>query len=124
MNGTRKAGFTAVELLITLFVAFALLMSGYLLSSIVVNESGEMRAALRATAAARKYANQYQPAVGTSCVAATPLDNQPVTVSGIADVRVTVTVTCPNSAVPNVSRVLSSVHYNDNQSASVVEYSY
>jgi len=124
MKYVNKTGFTTVELLITLFVASAFLISGYLLSSIVVSESGDMRANLRATAVARKYANQYQPAVGTTCVASTPLDNQSVTASGIADVKVTVTVSCPNSAVPNISRVSSLVRYNDNKSTYVVEYSY
>jgi len=112
----RRNGFTTVELLITLFVAAIFLIAGYALSSLVVNDSGETRAEVRATGLAKEYLDRYSVIIG-ECAPATPVSGLSETVEGLSNVEVTVTITCPNASVPRVSLVTVTVTYNSPQSS-------
>ena len=51
----KDGGFTTVELLVTLFIAAAFLMSGYQLYSMIIRDGGEARARAKASNVAYEY---------------------------------------------------------------------
>lgn len=98
-------GFTAVELLITLFIAAAFLISGYQLFNAVINDGGAARAESRAGNVAYEYLRRYADSATNPCTAASPITNQPVTVEGLENASLLVSITCPRPDVTALSRV-------------------
>jgi prepilin-type N-terminal cleavage/methylation domain-containing protein len=111
----KQSGFTAVELLVTLFVAAAFLVAGYQLYNLIIKDSGETRAQSRASNAAYDYLQRYKPAVTIPCTVQTPLSNQSISVANLSNVTVTVAITCPYSATTSVSKILVTLQYNTPQ---------
>jgi prepilin-type N-terminal cleavage/methylation domain-containing protein len=109
----QQSGFTAVELLITLFVAAAFLVAGYQLYNVIIKDSGNTRAQARASNVAYDYVRRYSPSATNPCTTLTPLNNAPISVTGIGNVTVTVLITCPYTAVTNVSKVTVTLNYNN-----------
>lgn len=125
MSATQhnQGGFTAVELLVTLFVAAAFLMAAYQLFTFVVRDGGETRAEAKATSVAYDYLRRYTPSVSNPCGGSTPLNNTPVTVDTLTQVTVSVTITCANASTNTVSKVQATVRYNNPQKT-VVQATY
>ncbi|MBC7943133.1 prepilin-type N-terminal cleavage/methylation domain-containing protein [Candidatus Saccharibacteria bacterium] len=111
----EQAGFTIVELLITLFVAAAFLVSGFQLYNLVIKDGGQTRADARASNVAYDYMRRYSATVVNPCVVATPLTNSAITVTGLSTVTVTVAIACPFAAATSVSKVNVTVLYNTPQ---------
>lgn len=109
---TAQSGFTAVELLVTLFVAAAFLIAGYQLFTFVVRDGGETRAEAKATSVAYDYLRRYTPNVSNPCASNAPLNNQPITVDTLTEVTVSVVITCANPSTNTVSKVQATVRYN------------
>jgi len=118
-------GFTSVELLVTLFVAVAFLMSGYQLYNMIIKDGGEARARAKASNIAYKYLQQKQIDVlnSTSCISsgATPttiptaIDDKPAT-------SITYKVSCPQ--INTISQILITVGYNYNGAKIVTNSTY
>ena len=119
---TKQQGFSAVELLVTLFVAAAFLIAAYQLYSAVIKNSGENRATTRATVVATNYLNQYKAAIGSTCVASNPAAFA-VTATGLVDVTVDPQITC-RSGLPSLSIITVTVSYNYNPRQTVVYTTY
>ena len=68
---SQQSGFTAVELLITLFVAAAFIVAGYQLFNIVMKDGGETRAESRAGNVAYDYLRRYTDAATNPCTPST-----------------------------------------------------
>jgi prepilin-type N-terminal cleavage/methylation domain-containing protein len=111
----KQSGFSAVELLITLFVAAAFLVAGYSLYNVVIKDGGQTRAQSRASNVAYDYMRRYSASAAFPCVASTPLTNAPVTVSGLSAVTVTVAIACPFASLTSLSKVTATVAYNNPQ---------
>lgn len=107
----QQKGFTAVELLITLFVASFFLIAGYQLFGVIINDSGDARAKAKASNVAYDYLRRYANSATSPCVAATPLSNSSITVESLQNVTVTVTITCPQVDAPSLSKVTTSLTY-------------
>ncbi len=114
-NLNKQAGFTAVELLITLFVAAAFLVSGFQLYNLIIKDGGQTRADARASNVAYDYLRRYATSAANPCVAATPVNNTAIAVSGLSAVTVTVAITCPYAATTSISKVEVTVLYNSPQ---------
>ncbi len=114
-KSNEQAGFTIVELLITLFVAAAFLVSGFQLYNLVIKDGGQTRADARASNVAYDYMRRYSATIVNPCVAATPFTNSAITVTGLSTVMVTVAITCPFAATTSVSKVNVTVLYNTPQ---------
>jgi Tfp pilus assembly protein PilE len=114
MNTSRQAsGFTAVELLITLFVAAAFLIAAYQLFSLVIRDGGQIRSESRASNIAYDYLRRYSDSATTiPCTASTPLNNASITVSGLTNVKVTIDVSCPTGTIAGLSKVKATLTYN------------
>jgi prepilin-type N-terminal cleavage/methylation domain-containing protein len=108
----RQRGFTAIELLITLFIAAAFLMSGYQLYGLIIKDSGEAKAQAVANNVVYDYLQKYQDDANDPCTAQTPLTNQPITETGISNATVTVAIECPYGTSFSLSKVKVSVKYD------------
>lgn len=108
----RQSGFTAIELLITLFVAAAFLVAGYQLFNVVIKDGGQTRAESRAGNVAYDYLRRYTPSASDPCVAQTPLTDQPITVDGLVSTTITVTISCPEFSTTGISKIEATIKYN------------
>jgi prepilin-type N-terminal cleavage/methylation domain-containing protein len=92
-----QQGFSAVELLITLFVAAAFLATGYQLYYSVIERSGQARLRSIATNVAYDNLRFYAAKVTAPCTSTfspTPTPTIPAN-SGLGDASITVYLTCP-----------------------------
>lgn len=108
-------GFSAVELLVTLFVASAFLVVGYQLYSLIINDGGDSRSKSVASNISYGYLQNYKTATTTPCTVQTPLTDSPITVDGLADVLVTVTISCPYTKNTSISKINVILKYNNPQ---------
>jgi Tfp pilus assembly protein PilE len=112
----RTSGFTAVELLITLFVAAAFLIAAYQLFNLVVKDGGSTRAESRAANVAYDYLRKYAASSTTiPCTASTPLSAAPLTVDGLTSVTINIDITCLPNAIASLSKVTATIMYNNPQ---------
>jgi len=111
----ENSGFTTIELLITLFVAAAFLMSGYQLYSLIIKDSGEARNQAQASNVAFDYLQRYKSSATNPCTANPTLYSGAVTVNNLTNATVTVTATCPYTSLTSVTKIVSTVRYNDPQ---------
>jgi len=107
-----QSGFTAVELLITLFVAAAFLIAAYQLFNVVIKDGGNARAQSRAANVAYDYMRRYTTSATIPCSAQTPLTNSSVTVDGLTNAMITVALSCPTFSTNDISKVDVTVTYN------------
>jgi prepilin-type N-terminal cleavage/methylation domain-containing protein len=113
MKSHAQAGFSAVELLVTLFVAVIFLAAGNMFYSTIVQDSGSARQQARASNVAYDYLRRYAAQTPATCAASTPVNNvapNPVP-DGLANVTVKVTYSCPDSTLPNMTKVQAEVTY-------------
>jgi len=106
-------GFSAVELLITLFVAAAFLTSGYQLYAIVIKDGGKAHAQASASNTVYDYVQRYKTVATNPCTAQTPLTNSSITASGLFKPTMTVAISCPYGTTSPVSKVLVTINYDD-----------
>lgn len=114
-NLKKQSGFTTVELLITLFIAAAFLMSGYQLYSLIIKDGGDARATAKASNVAYDYLQRYKPSATNPCTVQSPLTDQSITVDTLSNVTISVAITCPYSSTTSVSKVLVTMKYNNPQ---------
>jgi len=107
-----QSGFTAVELLITLFVAAAFLIAAYQLFNVVIKDGGNARAQSRAANVAYDYLRRYSTSATIPCSAQTPLTNSSITADGLTNAQVTVAISCPAFSTTDISKVDVTVTYN------------
>lgn len=115
MKSIKQAGFTAIELLITLFVAAAFLVSGFQLYNVIIKGGGNTRAQSRASNVAYDYMRRYSSTVLNPCAVSTPVNNASISVAGISAVTVKVDVTCPYASQTSLSKIEVTVNYNNPQ---------
>jgi prepilin-type N-terminal cleavage/methylation domain-containing protein len=116
---SKESGFTAVELLITLFVAAAFLVAGYQLYNVVLKDGGQTRAQSRASNVAYDYMRRYSASATTPCTSSDPLSEAPITVAGLGSTTVTVALDCPYASVTTITKVTVTVLYNNPQQSVV-----
>lgn len=107
-----ESGFTAVELLITLFIAVAFLGTGYQLYSIVVKSSSDAR--MRSVASNVAYDNlrRYSSQATNPCTVVTPSPTPSLgSNSGLSSAAITVTFSCPFGTSSPTSKVQVSITY-------------
>ena len=117
-----QTGFTAVELLITLFVAAAFIVAGYQLFNVIIKDGGDTRAQTTAANTAYAYLRQYADTATNPCAPATPLTNSDLTVTDLSDVKITVSIECSQPDTPTLSKVNAHITYNDGKSLTYSTY--
>jgi len=110
----KQSGFTAVELLITLFVAAGFLVASYQLYNLIIKDGGSTRSESRASNVAYDYLRQYTASSTTiPCTASTPLTNAPLTIGGLSSVTMSITISCLPDAINSLSKVEATITYNN-----------
>lgn len=116
MKHSYESGFSAVELLITLFVAVAFIATGYQLYSIIINDGGEARARAKASNIAYDNLRRYTPQATDPCTVFTPTPAPSIPAgSGLSNATITVTISCPYTTALNLTKVEVSVKYGSPQ---------
>lgn len=121
-TSSSTAGFTAVELLITLFVAAAFLAAGYQLFNLVIVDGGNTRAESAAGNIAYDYLRRYSDSATNPCTPSMPVSTTPVTIEGTKDATVTVSISCPQFDTPSVSKVESIIQYGIGAESNTVKF--
>lgn len=113
---TASSGFSAVELLITLFIAAAFVATGYQLYSVVIQNSENAREQASASNIAYNALRQYAPQATNPCtvVTPTPAPSMP-TGNNLPNPSITVTISCPYGLASGVSKITATVNYGNPQ---------
>lgn len=119
---TVSSGFTAVELLITLFVAAAFLVAGYQLFNLVIKDGGDTRVEASAGNTAYDYLRRYSDSATNPCAPSTPLASSPVTIEGASSATISIAITCPQDDAPTLSKVEATVSYGVGVDAHTVKF--
>lgn len=110
----KESGFSAVELLITLFVAAAFLATGYQLYTIILEDGADARIQAKASNIAYDNLRKYTPFASKPCATYTP-SPQPSIPAGSnlpSPSSITVNITCPaNTGTTSISKVQVTVKY-------------
>jgi hypothetical protein len=116
-TNNTQSGFSAIELLITLFVAVAFIGAGYQLYSVVIRSGGDTQQKTKANDIAYDNLRRYAPQATTQCSAITP-SPAPTIPSGSglpANAAITVTYSCPYGTSTSISKIQVSVTYGTPQ---------
>ncbi len=111
VNRTSK-GFTAIELLITLFIAAFALAAGYQLYSAVIKQDSETRAEARVGNFALEQVRRNTGSATAPCSPQPPA-SQSDNLDTIGTVNTVITVTCPNMNVTNLTKITATVTYGN-----------
>lgn len=107
----NQAGFSAVELLITLFIAAVFVTTGYQLYTVVIKNGSD--ASQRAVASNIAYDNlrRYSTQTTNPCTVVTPSPTPTIPANSLPSASITVTIDCPYGTSDGTSRVNVSVKY-------------
>lgn len=116
-TSSKQAGFSAVELLITLFVAAAFIITGYQLYSIVIKDGSDARRQAKASNVAYQALRTYAAQATNPCTVVTPSPAPTIpSGSGLPNPAITVTFSCPYGASNTaISKVAVKVTYDSPQ---------
>lgn len=122
-SDTTQAGFSAVELLITIFIAAAFVASGYQLYVAVVRNGADARNQTTASNVAYSYIRQYSPLTTSPCTAVTPTP-APTIPSGtdLPNASITASITCPYPGSSGTSLVTVTVSYGSTSPQKQVQH--
>ncbi len=103
-----QAGFSAIELLITLFITAAFLGTGYQLYSVIIKDGGDTRMRASASNIAYNALQKYSTQATNPCAAVTPSPTPTLPAGhGLSSAAISVVISCPfgigNSATSKVS---------------------
>jgi len=107
-----QSGFSAIELLITLFIAAAFLATGYQLYSVVIKSGVTARSRSLASNLAYSNLRQYAAEATNPCTVVTPTPTPTIPTSyGLTNAAITVTFSCPYGATSPTSKLQVTVTY-------------
>lgn len=113
---TAQAGFSAIELLITLFVGAAFVATGYQLYSVIIQSSSDARFRSRASNIAYENLRKYSPQATNPCSTPTPSPTPSVPASSeLSSPTITVTFSCPFGTTSGTSKVQVTLTYGSPQ---------
>jgi prepilin-type N-terminal cleavage/methylation domain-containing protein len=115
-NSTHQSGFSAVELMISLFIAAAFISAGYQLYAAIIKDGAEARFRARASNIAYTNLRLYAAQVTNPCTIVTPTPTPTLdSTSGLSNPSITVTYSCPYGAASSITQVQVSVKYGSPQ---------
>jgi Tfp pilus assembly protein PilE len=106
-----EGGFSAVELLITLFIAAIFVFTGYQLYTVVIKNGSEANQRSIASGIAYENLRRYTPLVTSPCSNVTPTPTPSIPANTLPNSSITVTIDCPYGIGGIVGRVKVSVKY-------------
>ena len=99
-----EKGFTAVELLVSIFIGVMLLGAGYQLYSVAMQSSGDAQRRSQASNVAYDLLRNAQPSISDPCAPSTSAPAVPAS-SGLTGATAALAATCPYSNVNYTSSV-------------------
>lgn len=112
----REQGFSAIELLITLFVGVAFVATGYQIYTIVIKNNGDARARAKASNIAYDMLRKYGAQATNPCTTVTPSPAPTIpSDSGLSSAAATVTISCPFGGLSGTSKVTARITYGNPQ---------
>lgn len=116
MSRSQTAGFSAIELLITIFVAAAFLAAGYQLYSAVLRYGSDTRNQTTASNIAYDYLRRYSSQATNPCTVVTPtpaptIPTPPAGGTALPSPSITASITCPYGTSNGTSLVSVTVTY-------------
>ena len=112
MKTNLQAGFSAVELLITLFIAAAFVATGYQLYSVVITDGGTALQQAQATNIAYDYLRRFSTEATNPCSVVTPSPTPTIpSTATMTNASVTASITCPYGTSANLSLITVTVNY-------------
>jgi prepilin-type N-terminal cleavage/methylation domain-containing protein len=131
MKASNQTGFTAVELMITLFIASIFLLAGYQLYAQVTSDGAEAEASVRVSNVIqerlRKDMADFKAAAPSGCNLSTPtVSTESATYTGIGSMTMTITRRCPippDPSLTNLYQVTVGGTYTESGSSKTVRYS-
>lgn len=109
-----QQGFSAVELLISLFIAAAFIGTGFQLFSVVTKDSNDARMRSKASNVAQENLRRYSGSVGTTC-SPPPASATPTAPSDLPQGSISVSFSCPFGNNSQVTRIAVVVSYGQPQ---------
>jgi Tfp pilus assembly protein PilE len=110
-----QTGFSAIELMISLFIAVAFVGAGYQLYSVIVKDGGEAKLRAKANDIAYEKLRFYSAQATNPCTSVTPTPTPTIpNANDLPNATITVTISCPYSTDP-VSKVSVTVLYGSPQ---------
>lgn len=128
MKTSQATGFSTVELIITLFVAAAFILSGYQLHALILRESGDSRARAIASNEAYNYLMKYKEDdnyIKGPCQDNTTDIASSTIIPNLTVNELKISVTCPNDKndqTEKVSLLTVVLEYNTNKQVSQAIY--
>lgn len=112
---TLQSGFSAVELLISLFIAVAFVGAGYQLYAVVIKDGSDAKLRARANDIAYDKLRSYSTQATNPCTSVTPSPTPALpNPSGLPNASITVSITCPYASDP-ISKVSVTISYGTPQ---------
>ena len=116
----KQSGFSAVELLITLFIAAAFIGTGYQLFSVVTQNGESARQKAKASNIAYDNLRRYSPQATNPCTAVTPSPTPSIpSDSSLPNASISVSITCPYGTSIGLTKVTATVTYGNPQESVV-----
>ncbi|HRQ86882.1 MAG TPA: prepilin-type N-terminal cleavage/methylation domain-containing protein [Candidatus Saccharibacteria bacterium] len=119
---SKQGGFSAVELLITLFVAAGFLVAAYQLYNVILSDGGSTHQRASVSNIAYDYLRQYEAMVPETCDESTPVDNSPINIEGVGSATATVTYSCPVDDDASITKVEVAIEYDNDEYVSYATY--
>jgi Tfp pilus assembly protein PilV len=107
----KELGFSAIELMITLFIAVSFFTAGYQIYSLITSDGFETRSRALANNTAYDYLQRYKPDSTASCTPSAPLSNQAITVATLTNVTISISITCSQINDINVAKETVTIKY-------------
>lgn len=119
IKNSNQAGFSAIELMISLFIAVAFIGAGYQLYTLIVKDGGEARLRSRANSIAYETLRTYSSQATSPCTTPTPTPTptlpSPTSPTGLPNATIQVTFTCPYGSTDNTSKLTVKILYGTPQ---------
>jgi Tfp pilus assembly protein PilV len=120
IRAAKQSGFSAVELLITLFIAAAFIGTGYQLFSIVTQNGESARSKAKASNIAYDNLRRYSPQATNPCTVVTPSPTPSIpSGSNLPNASISVSITCPYGTSVGLTKVTATVTYGNPQESVV-----
>lgn len=126
---SNQAGFSAVELLITIFIAAAFVGAGYQLYIVVSRSSADARDKATASAIAYEHLRKYTPLATNPCTVVTPTPAPAIPTgspnyAALTNPSITASISCPYApSSSGVSLVTVTVTYGPASNQKQVQHS-
>lgn len=120
INRQNESGISAVELLVTLFVAFMIVYTGYLLYGVIMRDGGEAHSTSELSTTAsfhlKKTVNSITASTAPNC-SLTPPEAPIVTTFDENGIHTEVSVSCPKQSLADVVLITSISSHEDSEVA-------